>query len=715
MSIFQTNLFAATAETVATACPEPNFATKLKKKPARASSPILVKTRSFNAQRGEIAEARGDVELRRSDQFLSTDLLLYDPDIDTVSVPGSMYYEDSMMHLSGSNAEYNFLTESGHFVKAEYGLTGSSARGSAEEVTMDSGNHSVLRQMRFTTCAGETPQWVLSARELELDFEKGVGVAWGAKLKFFKVPVLYLPYITFPIDDRRKSGFLYPLISSANDNGVEFSIPYYWNIAANQDATFTPRYFTSRGAMLTGEYRFLTRRNRGTFSFDYLPDDKLTGENRYHYKFSHQGRIGKRWRSRILANRISDTEYFQDFGNSLITTSLQYLKSTAGVVGNGRYWKLAVTADDFQVVDESISSIREPYSRLPRIVFDLDRPLGHRGLQLRLDAELVYFDRDVDIGPTGGRLDLFPRLEWDFITPWGYIRPRVGYRYTSYALDLNGLQGDTSPDRGTEILSIDTGMFLQRESKKGRLQTLEPRLFYLYVPYKSHSDLPNFDSAPFTFGFSQLFHTNRFTGADLQSDANQLTMALTTRSISQRSGHELWSLSLGQIVFFKNQRVMPDLGPSLDDSASPFIAEFIYRPSRRLSGRISAQWNWQTDQIDVGIVGVEYSAASGHRLGAEYRFRRNSLDQIDLRYFQPINEQWQFSSRVTYSLEESDLLAAELGFEYDSCCWALRVMSRRFLRNRLGDQRNVIFIQLVLKGLASIGRRSTPFFYDLAD
>jgi LPS-assembly protein len=295
------------------------------------------------------------------------------------------------------------------------------------------------------------------------------------------------------------------------------------------------------------------------------------------------------------------------------------------------------------------------------------------------------------------------------------MRPSAGYRYTSYELDWHGLPGDTSPDRGTEILSFDSGLFLERDNGKGKVQTLEPRLFYLYVPYRNQEGFPDFDSAPFTFGFSQLFHYNRFTGADRQSDANQLTLALTTRSIDQVAGRELWSLSFGQIAYFKSQKVVPAVtNEPLDDSASPFIAEFVLHPTRRLSSRLSAQWDWQNSEIDVAVLGVTHTAASGRRMGAEYRFRRDSLDQFDIRYYQPINERWRILGRVNYSIKDSDLLAAEAGFEYDSCCWALRVVAKRFLRNREGDHRDAIYVQLVLKGLGNFGRRTAPLFYDLA-
>lgn len=710
---FHDKAHAADTKKTALACPGPSLAPMMKNTPDRTSAPIYVLTREFDASKNGIAEARDDVELRRADQLLTTELLRYDPQSETVTMPGKVFYEDSVLHISGNSAEYNFLGENGRFIDVNYGIMGSSAKGSATEVTVNSSTHSVLHGLQFTTCPGETPEWLMSAEKLQLDFEKGVGTVKNAKLKFFNIPFLYLPYMTFPIDDRRKSGFLYPFISTANDNGFEFSIPYYWNIAPNQDATITPRYFTERGFMLTGEYRFMTPRTGGALNFDYMRDDTKTGDTRYHYTFNHNALFSQRWRSAILIDKVSDDQYFQDFSNSLAAASRQYLRSIAGIYGSGHYWNLSMIVDDFQVVDEAVNLLNDPYRRVPRIAFDFDRPLGFQGLRLQADAELVYFDKE--IGVTGSRLDFYPRLEWNIETDWGYMRPSAGYRYTSYKLDWRELPGDTSPDRGTEIISFDTGLFLERDKGGSSVQTLEPRLFYLYVPYVDQQGFPNFDSAPFTFGFSQLFHFNRFTGADRQSDANQLTLALTTRSINKVAGRELWSMSFGQIIYFEDQKVMPpDFDQVLNTNESPFIAEFILHHTRRLSSRINTQWDWENSQFDVAVLGVTYSALSGLRLGAEYRYRRDSLDQFDIRYYQPINERWRALARVNYSLLDSDLLAAEAGFEYDSCCWALRVVAKRFLRNRDGDHRDAVYVQLLLKGLGNIGRKTAPLFYDLA-
>jgi len=695
------------------ACPGPSLAPMLDKVPDRTGSNISVKARQFDARKMGMATAQDEVELRRADQLLTTELLQYDTQTETIIMPGRVFYEDSVMYINGTSARYSFLDEGGSFLDVDYGLVGSSARGSATEVSVSSGDHSILHMLQFTTCPGETPEWMLKAKELDLDFEEGVGTVKGAQLRFFDIPFLYLPYMTFPIDDRRKSGFLYPYISTANDNGFEFSTPYYWNIAPDQDATLTPRYFTERGFMLTGEYRFITPRTFGELDFDYMPDDSKTGDARFHYRFAHTALFTPRWSSQFLIDRVSDDQYFQDFSNSLAAASRQYLRSRYGIYGSGRHWRLRTYIDDFQVVDEAVDPLNAPYTRLPRVAFDLDKPLGFQGLGLLMDAELVHFDRD--IGVTGTRFDFYPRFEWNIETRWGYMKPSAGYRYTAYDLNWQGLPRDEKPDRGTEILSFDTGMFFERDSKKGNLQTLEPRLFYLYVPYKNQEEFPDFDTAPFTFGFSQLFHYNRYTGADRQSNANQLTLALTTRSINQMNGRELWSLSFGQILYFENQKVLSvDNEPILSENSSPFIAEFKLNLTNRLQARIGTQWDWQNSQFDVAVIGATYRAGNGMRLGAEYRYRRGSVDQYDIRYYQPVNEAWRVMGRVNYSMLDNDLLSAEAGFEYDSCCWALRMVAKRFLRNREGDHRDAIYLQLILKGLGGFGRRTAPLFYDLA-
>ncbi len=660
-----------------------------------------------NTEQGEIS---GHVEMYRADQYLAAEHILFDPNLEIVTVPGALDYKDQQIWLQGSGAQYNFSEESGRFSQINYGLTGSSANGSADYIELKGGNHSLLHQLLYTTCPGENPDWILSARELELRHDKGVGVARGAKLKFKGIPILFTPYFTFPIDDRRKSGMLYPSFGNTNDNGLEIGIPFYWNIAPNQDATIEPHLYTDRGFMLSGEYRFLTKRTGGNLDFDYMPDERHTGDSRYHYRFWHHARPWRRWRTELVVDRVSDDRYFQDFGASLNQTAKQFLRSSAAINGVGRYWSFELMVDDFQVIDENVRPENEPYRRVPRLAFWMDRPLGRSGFSFALDSELVYFDRE--FGTTGARFDIYPKLYWHHFTHWGFIKPSLGYRYTSYDLDQLVIQGDNSPNRALPIGNIDAGLYFDRSTRDGGSQTLEPRLFYLYVPYENQDDLPDFDSGEFTFGFSQLFNTNRFAGADRQSDANQLSIALTTRTFTGASGRELWSLSIGQIFHFEPQRVRLNDQSEVFEDFSPFIAEFAWHPFHYFSTVAGLQYDWEQNQLEVGSFGVRWSGKKGQRIGFEYRYRRQRVDQFDFRIFWPINESWRVLSRVNYSFSDNDLLEIQAGIEYESCCWAVRTVLRRYLKNRDGDYRDGIFLELNLKGLASLGTRAQELFHD---
>lgn len=702
---------AATAqdEAPAVACPAPALAPNLGPVPDRSRAPLEIRTEAFEAQDEQFGEAIGSVELFRADQYLSTEVLRYRPDTGLVTLPSPLSYRDAQIELEASSGLFGLFEQNGDFNDLRYRLVGSSAHGGADVVHITGSERSELVGLWFTTCAGDDPEWMLSANELELRHDEGVGVARGAKLELGGVPILWLPWMTFPIDDRRKSGFLYPSLSTANDNGLEISIPWYWNIAPQMDATITPRYYTERGFMLSGEYRLLTKRTYSFLEFDLMPDDRDRDTDRWRALARWDMAINRAWRAGADIERVSDNEFFQDFGGSLAQTSRQFLRSNAGLDGAGRYWIFSALVDDFQVIDDAVAPSREPYSRLPRLAFMLDAPLGRSGLGTRVDAEAVYFDRDV--GVTGARLDLFPSLVWNTQRAWGFFEASAGYRYTSYGLDLGDEPGDSSPDRGLPVFGLDSGMYFERDTKSGGTQTLEPRLFYLYVPYEDQSALPDFDTGDFTFGFAQLFATNRFTGADRQADANQLTLAASTRSYSGRTGRETWNLNFGQIIYLDRSEVTLDETTPVDEDTSPFIAEFNWHPLDRTNVRLGVQWNWENRELDVGVVGLGHTAKNGNRVSFEYRFRRDRLDQFDVRWLWPVNERWRLFTKVSYSLEESDLLEGLAGVEYESCCWALRLAARRYLRDRNGGERDALYLELQLKGLGAFGRREPPLFH----
>ena len=689
-------------------CPSPPVGPMLPPAPDRSGVPVVIYARYLDASKYDAGEASENVELFRADQHLATERVLYDPAKEVITFPEPVSYKDQQVWIKAPKADYSFIDEKGHFSIIDYGLTGSSANGTADAIELFGNHTSWLYKMVYSTCAGEKPDWYLSAKKLELRHDDGFGTARNAVLTFKGVPILYAPYFSFPVDDRRKSGFLYPGVSNTNDNGIEFNVPWYWNIAPNQDATLEPRYFANRGFMLSGEYRFLTRLTNGTVDFDYMPKDRKTEDARYRYRIEHRARPWTRWRTGLVLDRVSDNNYFQDYGSGLFETSLQYLYSNATLSGVGQYWNIDMLVDKFQVIDENVKPQNEPYRRLPRIALWMDQAFGPRGMRFNVNSELVYFDRPS--GTTGARLDLFPSVYWERYSNWAFIKPSVGYRYTGYNLDQMDYPGNDTPSRGTGIFSLDTGLYFDRVNGNGSRQALEPRLFYLYVPYEQQADLPRFDTGEFTFGFSQLFNTNRFSGADRQGDANQVALAISTRNYNPRTGTVKWSLNFGQIFYLDPLKVqLTGTAPTRTDY-SPFIAEFNWQPFNRFSARTGAQWDWETNKLDVASLGASYAGSTGQRASFDYRFRRDRVDQFDLRLFWPVNERWRVLSRVNYSFAENDLLEIQAGVEYESCCWAIRTVVRRYLKNRDGDYRDGIFLELNLKGLASIGTRAQDMF-----
>ena len=690
------------------ACPGRELSAALPPAPEREHAPFLIKARQLDAAEGRAGEISGNVELFRADQYIATERLLFDQASQVITIPGRISYQDQQVWMEGSEARYSVIEDSGYFSLVNFGITGSSANGSAEWAELEGGHTSRLHELSYTTCPGEDPDWQFHMKELELRHDDGVGYARGARLDFKGLPVMYVPWFTFPTDDRRKTGFLYPSVGHSSDTGFELSAPWYWNIAPNHDATLEPRWFSNRGFMLTGEYRFMTRRSSGELDFDYMPNDRETDEERYHYLFRHYGKPWQRWRTELVIDQVSDDRYFQDYGNSLRQTARQFLRSSATLVGVGRYWNFEFMADDFQVIDDTVTPENEPYRRVPRIAFWMDQPLGAGGLTFGLDSELVAFDRDV--GVSGARLDLFPNLYWDRYNRWGFIKPRLGYRYTTYDLDYGGQPGDESPSRGAAVASLDAGLVFDKFTADGGYQTLEPRLYYLYVPYEEQGGLPLFDTGEFTFGFSQLFNPNRYAGGDRVGDANQLSLAVSTRKFDNHDGAERWSLDFGQIFYFEDREVQLEDEPVADADLSPFLAEFSWRFSPRLSTVAGLQWNWDESEMDVGMVGIRYDGANGTRIGFEYRYRTERVDQFDFRALWPINERWRVLGRVNYSFADDELLEIQGGVEYESCCWAFRTVLRRYLKNRDGEFRDGIYLELNLEGLASIGSGSRNLF-----
>ncbi|MEX2499021.1 MAG: LPS assembly protein LptD [Wenzhouxiangellaceae bacterium] len=673
------------------------------------SLPMDIRADDMSAPGNAPMRFSDNVELIHGDQNLKTDLLIYDPDTGEVLAPGWLEYSDALVRLRAGSARYNTESSAGQFNEVRYYIAGAAGAGNAGVILMTDESHAQVQRFDFTTCDVEDPDWQLKAGDVKLDFERSVGTARNARLEFKGVPILYSPWLSFPLNDERKTGFLYPQFGSSSDNGIDLAAPWYWNIAPNQDATLTPRLIGDRGFMLGSEYRFLTRRQAGTFNFDYLPDDDDDGRDnsdRWLGRIRHQARLAPNWSSRLNFNRVSDEDYFLDLGNDLDSSAIQFLRSDFSITGRGTFWQMQTTFDTFQVLDRDVREEREPYDRLPRVEFDADWPLP-AGLTMSLNSEAVYFDRSE--GVTGLRLDALPELALRVVRPGWFFEPALGLRATAYNLD-DSESGDDSPARVQPIFSLDGGLVFERRTASGRLQTLEPRAFYLYVPGREQDDLPLFDTRELTFSFAQLFQTNRFSGADRQMDANQMTLALTSRLLDDENGRSIVDASVGQIFFFDDPNVGLRDEQRQSRSVSASVGEINWRPSTRFLVSAGLQWDAEDNETDVAAFGLRWKGQDARQVQIGYRFRRDSVDQIDIRGRYPITRNLNLISRFDFSFRDSTALELLGGIEYESCCWAIRASIRRYIRDRESDKRTAFFIELHLKGLGSLGRRPYNLF-----
>ncbi len=673
---------------------------------ARETAPVEIEAESVDGVAKQSYVLTGNVVVKRADQRIAADTVRYDQTIDRVEAEGNVRYQDSTLLFSADQAVAELPQDRSTLDSVVYQLLEARGNGTATKVVRPDAEHTELTNVTFTTCDPDDVDWRITAREMKLDHAEGVGTARGMRVRFKDVTLLALPWATFPIDDRRKSGWLYPQLGSGDNGGFDIAVPYYLNLAPNYDATLVPRLITDRGFMAGGEFRYLFEKHRGEFAFTYLPNDDIAERDRHSYYFDHTTQFNRWFNFVADLNEVSDDRYFEDFGDSLASAATSYLSSSAYLNGRGTWWTLAFGGDDLEVTDPRIPASSEPYRRLPRFTFDGSKRFTD-WFEAGVRSELVKFDKDDAV--TGNRYDVHPYVAFPFERAAWYLRPELGVRHTSYALDRNV---DDSPSRTTTIASLDTGLFFDRYFTAGDRplrQTLEPRLFYLYVPFEEQDDIPLFDTQELTFGFGQLFRTNRFSGADRQIDANQLTLALSSAVLDDRDGRELMRASIGQIRYFDDQDVQLPGQPLTDYDGSAYAAELDFDLDDRWSLTLSQQYDPNDDETDLSAVRAQYRFGTRGVANLAYRFRRDLLEQVDGSVAFPVNDSTRLVGRWLYSLDDSDTLEAFAGIEYESCCWALRVLGRHYVRNIEGESNNAIYLELELKGLGAFGRKSGDF------
>jgi LPS-assembly protein len=684
-------------------------------RPERDSAKFLEADRIMGDPQRNVV-ATGDVTLRQRGATIRADRVEYHGETQTVVATGSVRLERDGDVAAGPRLNYNLDTDTGDMEAPDFEFPKRperrvASRGHAARAVLEENQKSRLFQAEYTSCPVPRDDWFIRVRELELDGARNVGTAYNTTVFFLGVPILYSPWLSFPLDNKRKTGFLAPTFGSSARSGFEVSLPYYWNIAENYDATVTPKLLTRRGVQLGAEFRYLTPSMAGELDGEFLPHDRVAGSDRYFLGARHAQQLGHGVSFLVNAQKVSDDEYFRDLSTRIALTSQTNLPRDAMLAYNDETWSVAARALGYQTLQDPLGPrIPIPYNIVPQLLAYGARQ-NEYGFDWQFAGELSNFRHPVLVN--GQRFIAYPSLTYPLRRSYGYVIPKVGYHFTRYHLDDNS-SADDPPARGLPIVSLDSGVFFERSVAWGGRafdQTLEPRLFYLNVPYKDQSGLPNFTTAESDFNFQRFFTENRFVGGDRIGDANQLTMAVTSRLIETATGLERFKAGIGQVYYFRPPRVT--LGDTPPPSKSSDILGYA---ASQMSPSVSLEAAWQytpnLQRSEKITTSARYSPQPGSVVNFAYRYvrgvsdvadpSRQGIQQVDLSAQWPVTRNLSALARWNWSTRDRKLLEGLAGFEYNAGCWQVRAVAHRFITAT--QQYSTSFqIQLELAGLSRIG------------
>jgi len=745
-------------------------------------------------QEQEVATLAGDVLLRQGSIQVEADEASLHQLENRGELTGNVRFRDRDALLVGDRAEIFLDSGEAKVENAEYVVHSGKVRGSAQYAKREETAIIRLKDGTYTSCEPGENSWHLQGNNVTLNPATGFGSATNVTLRVKDVPVFYTPYIHFPIDDRRQSGFLAPSIGSSSDTGLSLQTPYYFNLAPNFDATLYPHLMTDRGLLMEGEFRYLTRSSEGQFGAAYLDDSNDDRELQSEYEdqrwmYSWQNRTGldSRWLAEVDYTDLSDPYYFQDLDTNLDIDQPDHLDQRGTLTYRGNTYTARLNMHAYERA--TVADIT-PYERLPQLTLDGRLPFQPGGLNFAYKTEFVSFQRSLRDGnfinedgnpeqwyddrlrgltrAEGERIHLEPGVSLPLNWSWGFLKPSLKYAYTQYDLDLddrgqstlaNYESFDSSQNRSVPIFSVDSGLYFDRDTQwfgKDYRQTLEPRLFYLYVPEEDQDDIPLFDTGESSFSYSSLWRENRFSGKDRIGDANQVSLGVTSRWV-EPNGFERQRLSIGQAFYFEDRKVQLRgidyrTRSNATSDVSPYALEYMYRYNR--DWRFTSTFNWDPDSHSTrsGSAMWHYQPADnpGKIVNVGYRYRNDTMrfdqatgewtyggdygtpgtpeyvkdyykiNQHDFSVIWPIVPQWSVIARWQHDYSRSRTLEAFGGFEYDSCCWKLRLINRYWIDydetslnpDRNDEPDNGIFLQIVLKGLGGVVGNATETFLD---
>lgn len=682
-------------------------------------------------------EASGNAEIRKGSTLLYGDRIRYFQDSDEAEATGNVKLLVQGDQVTGPRLRMRLGDTTGIFDEPVFnlaprefkggggGMAGPTltlveqpeqpkveSRGDARALRFDGQDEYRISDGRFTTCKPGQDDWFINAEELDIDMGREVGTARNASVSFLGVTTPSIPWFNFSLNNQRKSGFLPPTFALSGKNGPEFTLPFYWNIAPNYDAIIAGHYMGKRGMQLQTEGRYLQPYNYGTVRYETLPKDHVLGEERHAYAWQHTAAYANGWSGLINVNGVSDDNYFRDLSGRLAVATQTYLPREGSVTyaSSSGWWSTTGRVQRFQTLQDPLNPVGIPYERVPQVTLAaLNQDLNY--LDLGLLGEFVSFDHPTAV--LGRRTIAYPSIAVPIQRPGGYFTPKIGLHATWY--DLSNIPDPTTTpstqSRFVPIASIDTGLFFERDARwfdNDFVQTLEPRLYYLNVPYRNQDAIPVFDTGLADFNFSQIFSENTYVGGDRISNANQLTAAVTSRLISPTNGQEVIRVLLGQRYYYEDQRVgLPGVTPRTA-SFSPILAGLAGRVAPNWTAETTVQYGFSENQLERLNAGVRYSPAPASVASVAYRYTNanqtttGAINTIDVAAQWPLGGGFYGVGRYNYDLNGGKAVESLIGLEYNADCWILRGVVHQF-QTATQQETSVFYIQLELNGFSRIG------------
>ncbi|WP_242612613.1 LPS-assembly protein LptD [Corticibacter populi] len=711
----------------------------------QAQRPVYLSGDALEGQQDSHVRIDGDAELRRGDTVIRADHMEYRPAEREARAEGNVHINKAGDVYQGRELQINVDSYQGHFDDVRYRFHANQAHGEASRIDFLSRDEYLVHAADYTTCQRAEhdpdwqPAWQIRARELHLDRLEDVGLAKGAVLEFMGVPLLAAPYLSFPLSDRRKSGFLPPTVGIDSVSGFEYEQPYYWNIAPNMDATLTTGLMLRRGVNFAGELRYLQPDFSGELAGRWMPDDSLRDDARWSLAARHRQAIDSTalgpMKLEANLNRVSDSNYWRDFSYDFGALTPRLLPSDLLLTGGQGDWRWQMRSLKWQTLQDTDSVIVPPYDVLPQMKLRYQPGLLAGGVDVDLEFDATRFQADRRFRSSlndGDRFYMLARASRPFAGPQGFLTPSLQLHASHYRFERSALSGgERSHSRVVPTYSLDSGLVFEREAQyrgRGLLQTLEPRLLYTYTPYRDQSMLPMYDTAEMDFNFASIFSPNSYVGQDRIADNNLLTLGLTSRLLAQDSGTELARASIAQRYRFSNQRVTsPGVSPVQERWSDILLGGAVNWTSRWGTEGV-LQYNFkERESIRYTLTGF-YRPGEFRVLSAGYRMKRDSSKQAELGWQWPLADfgrlwgaddgaaspgaqrrdgRWYTVGRLNYSMRDKKLVDTTVGLEYDGCCWVGRVVLER-LQNSFNSSSTRVMFQLELVGLSRINIGSNP-------